>query len=202
MSTIPMILSTSSSQQVDLSDDGGSGNPQSPVGSPPLILAFLAIGVFSVAMIAVFGWRRIQLQLGRETSLWGHPQQRRSTRGIDSAGLADLKFREKPVLWEVQVEHDKEGEEHGSWDNILVCIQALPNFPTIICLASSCFACTTWRPFKPHLDLRKLSPTKTQQIQWIARTTIYFPAATSSRLSKLAGLERGRPHVDISSSSS
>jgi len=122
MSIVPLILSTSSSQQVDLSDGGGSGSPQSPVGSPPLILAFLAIGVFSVAMIAVFGWRRIQLQLGRETGLWGHPEQRR-TRGIDSA---DSKFGEKPVLWEVQVEHDKEGDELGSWDNILVCIQVLP----------------------------------------------------------------------------
>jgi len=143
MSILLLILSTSSSQQVDLSDGGDSSSPQSPVGSPPLILAFLAIGVFSVAMIAVFGWRRIQSQFGGEISFWGYPEQRRSTRGIDSARLADPKFGEKPILWEVQVEHDKEGEEHRSWDNILVCIQALPNFPTIICLASSRFTCTT-----------------------------------------------------------
>jgi len=140
MTTLPLGFSTSSSRQLDLSVDGDSSSPQSPVGSPPLILAFLAIGIFSVAMIAVFGWRRIQFQLGRETGLRGHPEQRRSTRGINSAGLADL---EKPILWEVQVEHDNEGEEHGFWDNLVVCIQALPNFIKIICLASSCFACTT-----------------------------------------------------------
>lgn len=33
-------------------------------GSPPLILAFLAIGLFSAALIFVFGWRRLQLSRG------------------------------------------------------------------------------------------------------------------------------------------
>ncbi len=31
----------------------------SPAGSPPLILAFLAIGLFTGAMVVVFGWRRV-----------------------------------------------------------------------------------------------------------------------------------------------
>ncbi|KAK0494718.1 hypothetical protein EDD18DRAFT_353249 [Armillaria luteobubalina] len=46
------------------STDSGNGNNNagffSPGSSPPLILAFLAIGLFAAAMIAVFGWRRIQ----------------------------------------------------------------------------------------------------------------------------------------------
>jgi len=41
----------------------GSQKPDpifSPGASPPLILAFLAIGLFTVSMIGVFGWRRVQ----------------------------------------------------------------------------------------------------------------------------------------------
>lgn len=51
--------------------------------------------------------------------------------GIDSARLAGSKFGEKPILWEVCIDYDKEGVEHGLWDNILVCTQALANFLTI-----------------------------------------------------------------------
>lgn len=36
----------------------------SPSSSPPLVLAFLAIGLFTGAMIFIFAWRRIQLNRG------------------------------------------------------------------------------------------------------------------------------------------
>ncbi|KAK0480524.1 hypothetical protein IW261DRAFT_1124931 [Armillaria novae-zelandiae] len=49
-----------SSQSTDSSNNNNNASFFSPGSSPPLILAFLAIGLFAAAMIAVFGWRRIQ----------------------------------------------------------------------------------------------------------------------------------------------
>lgn len=45
----------------------GNGNVFTRAGSPPLVLAFLSIGLFSAAMVFVFGWRRIQLRRWRFT---------------------------------------------------------------------------------------------------------------------------------------
>ncbi|KAK0220306.1 hypothetical protein IW262DRAFT_1014301 [Armillaria fumosa] len=49
-----------SSQSTDSNSNNNNAGFFSPGSSPPLILAFLAIGLFAAAMIAVFGWRRIQ----------------------------------------------------------------------------------------------------------------------------------------------
>lgn len=49
----------SSSSQPESTSTSSSQNSFSPSSSPPLILAFLAIGLFSAAMAFVF-WRRIQ----------------------------------------------------------------------------------------------------------------------------------------------
>ncbi|KAF8155950.1 hypothetical protein B0H34DRAFT_799037 [Crassisporium funariophilum] len=60
----PPASTSSSSGSGSSSSGGGLGSAFSPAGSPPLILAFLAIGLFSAAMIIVFGWRRIQFGRG------------------------------------------------------------------------------------------------------------------------------------------
>ncbi|GLB42166.1 hypothetical protein LshimejAT787_1101810 [Lyophyllum shimeji] len=54
-------MSTSNSQSSMPSGTSSTPGPTfSPGASPPLILAFLAIGLFAVSMIGVFGWRRVQ----------------------------------------------------------------------------------------------------------------------------------------------
>ncbi|KAF9043500.1 hypothetical protein BDZ89DRAFT_234857 [Hymenopellis radicata] len=50
----------------------------SAASSPPLVLAFLSIGLFGAGMIGVFGWRRLQLGMvgGRGTDI-GPPSKER-----------------------------------------------------------------------------------------------------------------------------
>lgn len=127
MSNAPSPSSTTSFQSTE-SQDGGPSNPsQSPVGSPPLILAFLAIGIFSAAMIAVFGWRRVQF--GRDAGLWRYRDDTRSEgrrgRGSDPAGPGDVVAAtivgEKPVLWEARTDRSTKVErgDYGCWDNVM-----------------------------------------------------------------------------------
>lgn len=97
-------------------------NPFSPAGSPPLILAFLAIGLFAAAMVAVFGFRRVQL-----------------VRSFGVRGMANP-FppeesevpRPKPQLWEVGLQDDsswykiaghkaeRDEQSGGRWANMMV----------------------------------------------------------------------------------
>lgn len=58
-------------------------------GSPPLILAFLAIGLFGIAMVVVFGFRRIH------TGRWD------SIRTLGAAGMGTPLLGEKPKLWDL-----------------------------------------------------------------------------------------------------
>ncbi|KAF8962572.1 hypothetical protein BDZ97DRAFT_1920386 [Flammula alnicola] len=95
----------------------------SPAGSPPLILAFLAIGLFSAAMIIVFGWRRIQL--GRAFTVGGIPINHAA-----STNRTNI-LPNKPKLWEPwyadevtwsQVSGNTEkgaGYYDGEWANML-----------------------------------------------------------------------------------
>ncbi len=50
----------------------------SAASSPPLVLAFLSIGLFGAGMIGVFGWRRLQVGMvgGRGTNV-GPPSKER-----------------------------------------------------------------------------------------------------------------------------
>ncbi|TFK73343.1 hypothetical protein BDN72DRAFT_854794 [Pluteus cervinus] len=129
--------------------NGNGANFFSPTTSPPLILAFLAIGLFSVAMIAMFGWRRIQYGRGwaahlrDDDELTGFgPSGTRGTRGLGRGGLyGEPWFGEKPKLWDLWAEKrtglsrttvvavgadSKEGittssvrDEDIRWDNIM-----------------------------------------------------------------------------------
>jgi hypothetical protein len=112
--------------------NGNSNNENvSPVGSPPLILAFLAIGIFSAAMVAVFGWRRVQF--ARDGHLWGYANMLRAEerrRDFASAagngggpGGTGPKFGKKPVMWEAWTDRSGkvESADYGCWDNITVC---------------------------------------------------------------------------------
>ncbi|KAF8888566.1 hypothetical protein BD779DRAFT_1672241 [Infundibulicybe gibba] len=101
-SSLPAPSNTSVSKNP--ANDGGFFTPG---GSPPLILAFLAVGLFSAAMIAVFGWRRIQFghrwQNGRQLALAG-------SRG---------ELPEKPELWDLTTATPAKSSDEVRWHNIL-----------------------------------------------------------------------------------
>ncbi|KAF9567176.1 hypothetical protein CPC08DRAFT_703426 [Agrocybe pediades] len=118
-----------STPQASSTSDGSSSTSAYPTappnpnaaGSPPLILAFLAIGLFSAAMIVVFGWRRVQLSRG--WALGGFP--------VDGGGTTTTRnefiLAQKPKLWDVWNAEDIDWSEtsgsggtsrHG-WRNIM-----------------------------------------------------------------------------------
>ncbi|KAH7923088.1 hypothetical protein BV22DRAFT_1106280 [Leucogyrophana mollusca] len=79
-------------------------------GSPPLIVAFLAIGLFMVAMAAVFGWRRVNGNRG----LLVH--QVRAAR----PGKKPVVLGEKPVLWDMWTRRAASTAiEDVRWENVM-----------------------------------------------------------------------------------
>ncbi|KAJ6525858.1 hypothetical protein B0H10DRAFT_2156901 [Mycena sp. CBHHK59/15] len=82
----PSSTSASAPEPTTTTDSGGSFSLSA---SPPLILAFLAVGMFGVAMIGIFGWRRLT---GGRTVLWTPPEDVAQPRPG---------FGETPKLWDV-----------------------------------------------------------------------------------------------------
>ncbi|KAJ7512867.1 hypothetical protein B0H11DRAFT_10712 [Mycena galericulata] len=75
-------------------------------GSPPLILAFLGVGAFVVAMIVFFGWRR--MTMGR-IDRHGVPPNSRPRPG----------FGETPKLWDVWSPREQSrGADTGEWKHL------------------------------------------------------------------------------------
>ncbi|TFK32338.1 hypothetical protein BDQ12DRAFT_739449 [Crucibulum laeve] len=95
-------------------DNGTSG---SPAESPPLILAFLAIGLFSAVMIVVFGWRRIHFAGSGRWGLYA-----------PSSAVVEItdRFGKRPKLWDLWTEPSASKQlasrrfsEVESWENIM-----------------------------------------------------------------------------------
>ncbi|KAG6915019.1 hypothetical protein DXG01_013901 [Tephrocybe rancida] len=142
-----MSSSTDAPHPSQTSPRGGPQPNDSPAGfspgaSPPLILAFLAIGLFALSMVGVFGWRRIQvarLELRGGTHEW-NPDER-LTGTVNGLGP-------RPLLWDLwtsdekgQYNGEKEGralpknfyrmEEHETWDSIMpVAVTVTPPYPS------------------------------------------------------------------------
>ncbi|KAF9446484.1 hypothetical protein P691DRAFT_803904, partial [Macrolepiota fuliginosa MF-IS2] len=97
--------------------NSSDGNDTSPIGSPPLILAFLAIGIFAAAMIAVFGWRRVHFGSFQFEGARGNGRRFGSTSTSDSSAEGS-KLGKKPVLWDVWVDRGTKVDsvEYGFWD--------------------------------------------------------------------------------------
>jgi hypothetical protein len=124
------------------SSNGSSSEENgSPAGSPPLILAFLAIGIFSAAMIAVFGWRRVHF--GRDANPWAYRttfgiDMRRGMRDSDSIssinGVREKNLGERPVMWEAWTERSNkvEGADYGCWKNTMVCFFEFSQFELVL----------------------------------------------------------------------
>lgn len=128
--------STSTSTSLEPSSTDHSGNNNNSYnqamngifttnGSPTLVVAFLAIGLFTVTMAALFGWRK--MHRGR---LLVHPVRPVRAR----TGKIPVVLGEKPALWEMWTrrkedeDRDREREEQGpgesgatidlKWENI------------------------------------------------------------------------------------
>lgn len=109
-------------------DSGPGGIP--PSASPPLILAFLAIGLFALSMLGIFGWRRIQF-----VRLRGEMHRRDWTADERSSTRTGLGPRPKLYdLWTIDTKDlDKNNNRsttdsnphmtagHETWDAIMVC---------------------------------------------------------------------------------
>ena len=90
----------------------------SPRGSPPLIIAFLAIGLFSIAMLLVCGWQRVRVASG-----WILPTTATGRAG-GRGNFKGERLGEKPQLWDVRIaypgpdtrpaENEDDGGLHGN----------------------------------------------------------------------------------------
>lgn len=136
---------------------GNSGNSSqnehlfSPGASPPLILAFLAIGLFAVSMIGVFSWRRVQYArgVGRADLVWLSAGGVRGFGGAGAAGRDASETKVRPKLWDLwtrsrdseddwrrkkregkrrsEFENQEEKEQEMTWTDIMVrtlCVYA------------------------------------------------------------------------------
>lgn len=90
-STSPSSTATSSNGD----DDVGFFNSTS---SPPLILAFLSIGLVAAAIIAAMGWRRTYLRHGSRGMITRRP-----------ARSAPVEVAESPKLWDLWTDAGKSG---------------------------------------------------------------------------------------------
>src|ERR1700722_1734356 len=120
-STTASSSSTSASSTTSANDSDATGTSFfTPGGSPPLILAFLAIGLFTAAMIAVFGYRRIH---------WGRPWTSEIQVEVDRSARRRHDFGEKPKLWDVWATRGITEVERG-WTNILA--SPFPRLPKLL----------------------------------------------------------------------
>ncbi|EKM77451.1 hypothetical protein AGABI1DRAFT_130531 [Agaricus bisporus var. burnettii JB137-S8] len=86
---------------------------KSPIGSPPLILACLAIGIFSAALISVFGWRRVRFTNdGGRRGILGRPELDPWSNLKERPGIG-----EKPIMWEVWTDRNAKINNmgYGCW---------------------------------------------------------------------------------------
>jgi len=92
------------------STDNDSG-ALTPGGSPPLIVAFLAIGLFMAAMVAVFGWRRMT---------YGRGMIAHQPRGGGAGPLRSLEYLgEKPELWDFWTRRPVGNNNELNWEGVI-----------------------------------------------------------------------------------
>ncbi|KAJ3822696.1 hypothetical protein EV361DRAFT_312865 [Lentinula raphanica] len=108
--TTPTSSSNASSSSSTSSASTGNNNPDTgsfftPTSSPPLILAFLAIGLLVTAIIAALGWRRAYFARFRAEA------ERQMRREESSKGALDV--GKKPKLWDLWTIPGTEVKEEG-----------------------------------------------------------------------------------------
>lgn len=81
-------------------------------GSPTLVVAFLAIGLFTMTMAVLFGWRK--MNRGRLLVQPARPARVRP-------GKNPIVLGEKPTLWDVWTRREEEEATIDlKWENIMV----------------------------------------------------------------------------------
>jgi len=112
------------------------GGPKTnPAGSPPVILAFFAIGVFVFSVVVVFGWKRVH-------------EARVQRSGFEVQGRGQ-NVTEVPKLWDLWRDQLLQKEQDVRWDNIK------PVAATIVCedekspLASKSVDIRWWQAYRP-----------------------------------------------------
>ncbi|KAG1753573.1 uncharacterized protein EDB91DRAFT_1077316 [Suillus paluster] len=116
MSSTSSQASVSTSLSPQPSSTNHSNNNNGPLmggiftmnGSPTLVVAFLAIGLFTVTMAALFGWKR--MHRGR---LMVHP-----VRPAPRPGKKPVVLGEKPALWEMWTRREEGVMIDTRWENI------------------------------------------------------------------------------------
>lgn len=99
---------TTSAAATSSSSNGNEG--LSITGSPPLIVAFLAVGLFMAAMLTIFGWRR--MVFGRFLL------QPTVVDGFYAPRMAES-YGEKPELWDLWTEPSVGINEQLTWERIM-----------------------------------------------------------------------------------
>lgn len=111
-STVPTTTSGAHATSTSTSNagDGNNGQGLGVTGSPPLIVAFLAVGLFMAAMITIFGWRR--MVFGRGFVI--QPIER------DRFFAMSEYFGEKPELWDLWSRSPVGSTDQLEWKQVMV----------------------------------------------------------------------------------
>jgi hypothetical protein len=96
------------------SNNGGNNQGSGVTGSPPLIVAFLAVGVFLAAMLTIFGWRRVVFARGLAMQPLGRDGFN-TPRNTEHLG-------ERPELWDFWTQPITGSREQLKWERIMVSL--------------------------------------------------------------------------------
>ncbi|KAF8069108.1 hypothetical protein FPV67DRAFT_1106193 [Lyophyllum atratum] len=195
-----MATSTSSQFSISRPTPTSSSKPEpgfSPGASPPLILAFLAIGLFAVSMIGVFGWRRIQysrmMAAGFQDPTWMEFSV--------VAGRRDVGPR--PKLWDMWTTVGTKGEAHHEremeWETIMpVAVMAIPasgNRTTADTVGDGASSAARTRPPRASIPVRYYPWTRRPDRSTTTTNSTTATATTNASTPEKAG-DSGPHHHD------
>jgi len=108
----PQSPSSTTASAAATTTNNGNGNDQglNITGSPPLIVAFLAVGLFMAAMLTIFGWRRVVFGRFLIQPIGGE--------GFHAPRMAESFYGEKPELWDLWTQSTVGSNERLKWEQI------------------------------------------------------------------------------------
>jgi len=110
MSAVPTTTSATSALATPTSTSNTDGGNNGLTGSPPLIVAFLAVGLFMAAMLTIFGWRR--MVFGRGFVIQSIER--------DRFFAVSEYFGEKPELWDLWSRSPVGNMDQLEWEQVMV----------------------------------------------------------------------------------
>jgi hypothetical protein len=109
-STVPTTTDAHATPTSTSNADDGNNGGLGVTGSPPLIVAFLAVGLFMAAMLTIFGWRR--MVFGRGFVI--QPIER------DRFFAMSEYFGEEPELWDLWSRSPVGSMDQLEWKQVMV----------------------------------------------------------------------------------